>query len=200
MSASALLLAAGQSRRMGRLKALLPWQGTSLLQFQMAQLLDGGASEVVVVLGHAADELHPLVVAVPRVRPLHNPDYASGRASSLRRGVAALDPEAQAVIVLGVDQPRPASLIRRLLAEHQTHAALITVPVHRGRRGHPVIFAQALFPELARVSEEGLGLREVMARHSSEVVEVDIDEPVVLLDLNTPADYQPGLRFFSPDV
>lgn len=179
---------------MGRVKALLPWQGVSLIQFQITQLLEAGAQEVVVVMGYAAAELYPLVTATSGVRPVVNHDYKLGRAGSVRAGMASLDPAAETVVIIGVDQPRPASLIRHLLCDHRRRQSIITVPTYRGRRGHPVVFARAIFPELATVSEERKGLREVMVRFSNEVAEVEVDDSAATLDLNTPSDYEQGLR------
>jgi len=197
MSTAALLLAAGESRRMGRLKALLPWEGTSLIEYQIHQLREAGIDQVLVALGHAAADLLPLVAAIPGVEPLVNPDYISGKASSIRLAMTHLSPQAEALTVLAVDQPRPASVLRRLLSEHTERQALISVPTYKGRRGHPTIIARAVFSELATVSEKGQGLRRVMGLHDNRIQEVAVEDPTVVLDLNTPADYIRGLRLLG---
>jgi len=189
MVIAALLLAAGESRRMGRPKALLPWEGRSLLEYELAQVAASRIDEVVVVLGHRAGELLPLCRG-PKVRVVVNPHYRQGPSTSLRAGVAALPAGVGAIVVLRVDQPRPQSLLDALLEAHLTQGSLITIPTYEGRRGHPPIFAPSLLPELAAVREEGQGLREVLRRHAQEVQEVAVDSPFVLLDINRPEDYE----------
>jgi len=197
MRVYALLLAAGESARMGQPKALLPWQGGTLLEFQVEQLLAGGIERVVLVLGHEAERIQSAVPALPRTTIVVNQDYASGRASSVRAGMDAIPADAAAALVLSVDQPRPAALTRRLRLAHETAGALITVPAFGGRHGHPTIFARALFPEMREITEETQGLRAVRHRHRAEthVLQTAIRAP--LIDINTPEDYQAALAFFA---
>ena len=197
MRVYALLLAAGESARMGEHKALLPWQGGTLLEFQVEQLLAGGIERVILVLGHEAERIQSAVPALPRTTIVVNHDYASGRASSVRAGMDAIPADADAALVLSVDQPRPAALTRRLRQAHETAGALITVPAFGGRHGHPTIFARALFPEMREITEETQGLRAVRHRHRAEthVLQTAIRAP--LIDINTPEDYQAALAFFA---
>jgi molybdenum cofactor cytidylyltransferase len=182
---AAILLAAGESRRMESPKPLLAWQGATLIEYQIAQLREAGVDDVIAVLGHRSEDVLPLVVA-SGARGIINETYREGRASSLRAGAAAAE-GAQTVVVLSVDQPRPATVTRRLLADHTSG---ITVPSHHGRRGHPVILDGALLPELRDVDEATQGLRAVISRHATDVHEVPFDSAAVLLDLNTPEDYR----------
>ncbi len=182
---AAILLAAGESQRMGSPKPLLAWQGATLIEYQIAQLREAGVADVIAVLGHRAQDVLPLVTAAG-ARGIVNENYREGRASSLRTGADAAE-GAQTVVILSVDQPRPAAVTRRLLA---THASGITVPSHDGRRGHPVILDGALLPELREVDEETQGLRAVLTRHATDVREIPFDSAEVLLDLNTPEDYE----------
>ncbi|RLC58539.1 MAG: nucleotidyltransferase family protein [Chloroflexi bacterium] len=185
---SAILLAAGESTRMGSPKPLLAWQGATLIEYQIAQLREAGVSDVIAVLGHRSADFLPLVSAAG-ARGVFNERYREGRASSLRAGAAAVE-GAQTVVVLSVDQPRPASVTRRLLG---AHASGITVPSHTGRRGHPVVLDAALLPELREADEATQGLRAVLARHAAEVHEVPFDSAAVLLDLITPQDYEQAI-------
>ncbi|HEY5626090.1 MAG TPA: nucleotidyltransferase family protein [Dehalococcoidia bacterium] len=185
MSVAAILLAAGESRRMGVAKPLLAWRGATLIEYQIAQLHEAGVDDVIAVLGHRAEEILPPVTA-SGARGVVNENYREGRASSLRAGAAEAE-GAETIVVISVDQPRPAAVTRRLLAEHTSG---ITVPSHGGRRGHPVVLDGALLPELREVSEATLGLRAIITRHAAEVREVPFDSPGVLVDLNTPEDYE----------
>ena len=120
MTVAAVLLAGGESSRMGVPKPLLEWGGYTLIEYQLAQLKGRPLDRVVVVLGHRADEVLPYVrSAGPDVVGVVNELYAEGRASSLRVGAAALPEDTGAVLVLSVDQPRPHDLIARLVDIHR---------------------------------------------------------------------------------
>ncbi len=121
-----------------------------------------------------------------------NPDYRSGKTSSIRAGVAALSADATGVLVLGVDQPRPRDLLDYLIERHRD--ALLSMPFYAGHRGHPPIFARALFPEQLALSEEREGLREILRAHAGEVNAIPVDSPIVHLNLNRPEDYAAARR------
>jgi molybdenum cofactor cytidylyltransferase len=187
--AVALLLAAGESTRMGQPKQLLAWDGQTLIEYQVRQLFGGGCDQVLAVLGHRAEEIRPYAERAG-AQVAVNAAYREGRAGSIRTGALALPERVAAIVILNVDQPRPAALIRTLIEAHQRDGNLITVPVYRGKRGHPAILAGSLADELARVEEASEGLRAVMQRHAAERVELPVDDPTALLDLNLPADYE----------
>jgi molybdenum cofactor cytidylyltransferase len=193
---SAILLAAGESTRMGRPKPLLPWDGKTLVEWQIEQLLDAGVDGVVVVLGFAADEVRA-AVRHPRARVVVNEAYREGRASSLRCGAAAVADDVEAVVVLGADQLRAAWVTRRLLDAWRRSRRAVALPRYGDHRGHPVVLAGRLLPELRVATEEEQGLRAVLQRHAAETEVVPIDSAVVDLDLNTPADYERALAAFD---
>jgi molybdenum cofactor cytidylyltransferase len=188
-SVSAIILAAGESTRMGTQKALLPWQGTTLIEYELAQLASIDAiTEIVVVTGHEPTRIEEMAGRAPRTRIARNDNYRSGKVSSIKTGVAASTARADAIALFAVDQPRPASIVQRLLDAHFAANALITLPSHGGHRGHPVIFDTALRDELAALREDMQGIREVLRRREAEINVIDFDDPAVLLDLNTPHD------------
>lgn len=192
---SSIVLAAGLSTRMGRPKALLDWQGEPLVSYQVRQLREAGVDEVIVVLGYRSDDV---VRAMRRAqcRIMNNPRYFAGRAGSLRIGAKATNRDADAILVVNVDQPRTAAFYRMLIAAHDPlHAA--TRPVHEGRTGHPVVVSKRLREELLRVSEEGDGLRGVLRAHASELGSVEAGT-VCLLDVNTPAEYEAAVVASTP--
>ena len=174
---------------MGTPKSLLPWCDSTLVEYQVAQLRAAGAVEVIAVLGHEAEAIEPYAERAG-ARVALNPDYREGRASSLRAGAGAVQTNCDAVVVLNVDQPRPAKIVAELLEQHQARQDLITVPVYRGRRGHPVVLEGSLLQELRNVQEETQGLRAVISRHEGSVGECASDSPLVLLDINSPTDYE----------
>ena len=185
---SAILTAAGESTRMGRPKPLLEWRDVPLVRFQIDGLLDAGAHEVVVVLGHESN-LVARHVSGDGVRSVVNADYKHGKTTSVLRGILSADPEATDLLLLAVDQPRPAWVVKRVIESHVERDALITSPRYEGRGGHPLVFSAMLRGELESVTDEGQGVREVFDAHRGEVNGVRFDDPIVRLDLNTPEEY-----------
>ena len=191
----AILLAAGESSRMGRLKALLPWRGQTLLEHQVSALLEGGADTVVVVLGHRADELRPLLQGKDGVSWALNPDYLQGKTTSIKVGLSALDTGAvDDILLLNVDQPRSAEDIGRILNQHRVHDYAATVPEYNGKGGHPIVLSARLLPELREIDEESQGIKAVVHRHTESVHRIPLDSPEILLDLNTPEQYQAAVE------
>ena len=194
MTIAALILAAGESTRMGRLTQLLPWDGVPLVAWQVDQMRQAGSDEIIVVLGHAAEEIRPAVPSDARIAI--NDAYKEGRATSLRCGAQALSNDVDAVLILNVDQPRPAWVSRLVLDRWRETQAPIVSPRFAGRSGHPVLVDGALVQELRAVDESTLGLRAITRRHAAQAVEVSIDNAAPNADLNTPADYEAALAAF----
>jgi molybdenum cofactor cytidylyltransferase len=190
----AVLLAAGESTRMGELKALLPWEGEErLIAYQARQLLQSPVERVVVVVGHREHEVRRHLPEDERLVAVRNPDYQTGKVSSIVAGVAACDPAAH-VLIVGVDQPRPAALIEQVVRSHVAAGKPITIGGYGGRRGHPVVFAPALRAELLAISEATQGLRSVLQGHPDEAQVVDTGDPLALVNLNTREDYTAARR------
>lgn len=199
---SAILLAAGVSRRMGTLKALLDWQGRPLIMHQIVALREAGADEVVVVLGHRADELQARIGAnrdvysVGNVRCVVNPHYAEGKTTSIKTGLRGIstDPDHRGpILMLNVDQPRSSAVIRQVIAAHGDGDALITIPTCGGKGGHPIVVSRSLHGEMLEISEVTQGMRAVTQRHQGETQRVELDAPELLWDVNTPEQYQAAL-------
>ena len=194
---SAILLAAGESTRMGRLKALLPWQGATLIEYQVGSLLSAGVADLVVVVGHRGDEVSAPIAGRQGVTTVVNPDYRQGKTTSIKAGLSAISANATAILVLAVDQPRPPDILRAVIEAHEARSPLITSPVYGGRGGHPMIFHARLLPELSAITEEGEGLREVTRRYASDIYRLEMDDPVVRVDVNTPENLQAALPLFE---
>lgn len=193
---SAILTAAGESTRMGRPKPLLEWRGTTLVDYQVHSLLDGGASEVVVVLGHRGREVQPYICA-SGASVMMNPDYRKGKTTSVKAGLRGIGPAADDILLLAVDQPRTDAIVRAVIDAHTKANALITSPRYQGHGGHPLVFSASLKGELERISEDRQGIREVFQAHRHEVNEVEIDDPMIRLDLNTPEEYEQALERYG---
>lgn len=186
---------------MGLQKALLAWHGRPLLEYQLAQLAAvREVAETIVVTGDRAEALAPVIAAARKARAVHNPDWAAGKSGSIRAGLSQVSASAAAILLTAVDQPRPAAVVRRLVRDHLTSGSPITVPAFQGRSGHPVLFDRALLPELLAIDETTEGVRAVLRRDDSRVRRVPFDDPVVLLDLNTPEDVEQWQRGRQPRV
>ncbi len=187
---SVVLLAAGQSTRMGRFKPLLPFGPSTLYDFQLHQLAQIGVYQTIAVLGANADQLRARTP--DQVSAVFNPDHPTGRASSIRAGVKQARP-GRDLLIISVDQPRPVWLLRRLIDEHFSGGRLVSLPTYRGRNGHPTVFSHTLRDELLAVEEHSQGLKAVVRRHDAEINRVEIDSEWTLVNLNRPEDYDRAL-------
>jgi CTP:molybdopterin cytidylyltransferase MocA len=169
---TAVLLAAGEGRRMGGPKALLPLGQVSFLEACLTALLREGVGGAVVVIGHEAARVRAVVPPWPNVAVAENPDYAKGMLSSVRRGLDAAEAAgADAILLHPVDHPlvEPETVDRVVAALRQ--GAVIAVPSHERRRGHPGGFARAAFAAL-RAAPDERGARAVLEAHADWVVHV----------------------------
>ena len=189
-----IILAAGESSRMGRDKALLPLGRETFLEHLMA-VLRGEVEPLVVVLGHHAEEIESRITRFPDVQIVRNPNYKQGQLSSLQAALRVLSnqPVAGALVCL-VDHPAiTKNVVRAVLERFRKQAARIIIPTCNGRRGHPVLFAADLFQELLDAPLEE-GARFVVRSHAGEVDLVETGEEGILLDVDVPADYEALLR------
>ncbi len=184
---AAVVLAAGQSRRMGpQNKLLAEIDGTAMVRHVVDAVTSSQASEVVVVLGHESDTVRQSVADRNPVFA-ENPDFAAGLSTSLQVGVSAVSPDVDGVIVCLGDMPRVTSQIvdRMIAAFDPLEGRAIVVPTRNGKRGNPVLFARRFFPEIAAVSGD-VGARHLIGNHDDVVVELEIGDDAVLADVDTP--------------
>jgi molybdenum cofactor cytidylyltransferase len=198
----AVVLAAGASSRMGRPKALLEFDGLSCVEVVLSSCAAAGLRCVVVVTAPGGEAVrvaavHPDLAVTLAV----NPAPERGMLSSLQVGLGALPHAAPAFLIFPVDFPlAPAAAIRRLCAAFadRTTGQRIFVPSFAMRRGHPVLLDVALAPELVAL-DAGASARVVLQAHAAEVVHLDADDDRVLMDMDTPADYQRCLARYLRD-
>jgi molybdenum cofactor cytidylyltransferase len=193
-----LILAAGRSSRMGRSKPLLTCaDGRTFVHTLVDTLREGGADPVSIVGRPDDDALRAEVERLsPPVRLVINDDAdRGGQLSSLVAGLREADrPGVRGLLVVPVDAPLiRAPTIATLLREFSAANAPIVRARHQGRHGHPVIFARALFDEL-RAADPQLGARAVLRAHAQAINNVDVDDPGVLGDIDTPEDYRAQFR------
>ena len=184
-----VVLAAGLATRMAGSKVTRPVDGAPMVARVVDAALGSGLDEVVVVVGHEAEQVSAVLRDRP-VRLVDNPHYAAGMSTSLRAGLHAVAPGSDAVLFLLADQPFVSSaLIDRLLAAFAAGGKPIVRPWACGRPANPVLFAARLFPELLR--EEGdHGGRHVVERHPDDVHLVEVDDPRLCLDVDSLDDYE----------
>lgn len=179
---------AGASRRMGRSKALLRVDGCTFLHHVVRALREGGCDPVLVVVGEGDNAL---VDEARRAgaRTLMNADPGEGPITSLRLAIVALRDTVDGIAYLPVDHPLVLpETVAQLLAAARDSEALLTLPMHGPKRGHPAVFRTGIFPELLDPSLEG-GARIVVHRHLADACLVDIEDPGVIADIDTPEAY-----------
>ncbi|HKJ00166.1 MAG TPA: nucleotidyltransferase family protein [bacterium] len=198
---SAILLAAGQSTRMGEAnKLLLPFRGRSVIENMVDVLLASRLDEVVVVLGHQADQVRPRLEGRP-VRIVENPDFREGMGSSLKVGLHNVSLQARGVMVCLTDQPllEPAD-VDRLIAAFEATAQQeegkqdIVVPFHQGQRGNPILFSARYREEVQATRGPIAGCRGIVQRYPEAILAVEMDTDHILRDLDTPEDYRALLQ------
>jgi len=193
-----ILLAAGESRRMGYPKPLLKTDNGETFVAHLARLMLPVVARLMVVVGAHADRVRPAIPDDPRVTVVHNPDWERGQLSSIKAGIRALPPDASAAMIHLADHPTvKASTFEAVADGHRRSGKPIAIARHQGHRGHPVIFDRALFAELLDAPDDK-GARVVVNADPSRIVYIDVDDPGTLLDLDTPEELMRA-GFVYPD-
>lgn len=185
---TALILAAGQSKRMGQPKMLLPWGETTVLGQVIATFKAAGIEDVLVVAGGAREQVEALVG--DSARTVFNPEFAQEEMlSSVQVGLAGLKLGVEAILIGLGDQPQVQERSVRLIVEiYYISGASIVVPSFQMRRGHPWLVARRHWDEIQRMRSPE-SLREFLKRHADEIHYVTMDNISILQDLDTPKDY-----------
>src|SRR5277367_1955077 len=189
----AVLLAAGQSRRMGGPNKMLaeipgssPGTGVPMVARVAQRLLASRARPIIAVLGNKADEVGQALGKLP-VERVHNPDFAEGLSTSLKRGIAALPPDLDGALVCLGDMPLVTGrhIDRLISAFNPLEGRAIIVPTRRGKRGNPVLWAKHFFPEMAQLAGD-VGAKHLIGEHAELTAEVEMDDDAILVDIDTP--------------
>jgi molybdenum cofactor cytidylyltransferase len=182
---AAILLAAGQSRRMGDFKPLLPFGNKTVIESCIDYLREGGAEPIVAVLGHREHEIRDVI---ENVTVAINPDPNSEMGASIAAGIRAVNDDAKCVLIALVDHPAvPARVVTNLVAEWQLGAKIV-MPTWHDRGGHPVLVDLSLRSQILTLDQTG-GLRELLKTHQSEVKRLPVHSPFVARDMDTWDDY-----------
>jgi molybdenum cofactor cytidylyltransferase len=182
---SAVVLAGGSSKRMGKTNKLLAEvNGTPLIHQAVRTSIGSDAAEVIVVTGHEADLVRGALSEF-NVRFVHNPDYRQGLSTSLRAGIGAVSENLTGAVVLLGDMPRVAAATVNALIEH-FHAEgdkTICRPTFDGLAGNPVLWPRAIFPEILDLKGD-MGAKGLIERYSGQVTDVDVDDSGIHLDFD----------------
>lgn len=193
MMISAILLAAGQSKRMGKLKQLIPLGNSTIVEQSIDNLLNSRVSEVIVVLGHEAEAIAQKISNRP-VKIAINPAYIQGMTTSIVAGLKLVSDKAEAVMIALADQPFiDHQVINRLIDEFDTNKRGIIIPNYQGRNGHPIIFDIKYKDEILALGSQGQ-LSDVVHRHSEDVLRIIVDSENILFDIDTVQDYEQARR------
>jgi molybdenum cofactor cytidylyltransferase len=187
---SAVILAAGQSKRMGQPKMLLPWGNLTVIEQVIATFLRAGIEDVLVVTGGTREQVEKAIEGLP-VRKIHNRDYLAGEMlSSLQCGIREMTEQAQTLLIGLGDQPQVQEESIRLICDaYEKSKSRLVVPSFHMKRGHPWLVARPLWDEILGLKPPET-LRDFLNAHAQEIQYVNIDTPTILADLDTPEDYQ----------
>ena len=185
-----LILAAGESSRMGRDKALLTYRGRTFLDSIIHTLRDAGIERIAVVLGHHAEEIQK-ATNLEGVEIVLNSEYRRGQTSSLQGGLRALEsPNLEAVVLCLVDHPAvSATTVRKLTQSFRQSPAPVVIPTYQGQRGHPVLIGRVVFPALLSLAPSE-GANTIIRSHGDATQFVEVDDPGILLDVDDPETFQ----------
>ncbi|HUJ08399.1 MAG TPA: nucleotidyltransferase family protein [Verrucomicrobiae bacterium] len=216
----AMILAAGESRRMGRPKQLLPFGDKTMLECVIDAFRTPRVDEILVVLGHKAEEILAKLesgvtdghrrraeparptngtvgrgaLAAPQVKTVKNLHYRQGMFTSVQTGLRALPKEATLVMTALCDQPRlQRKTVEELVGEFEKKQHKILIPTHEGRQGHPLLFRAEYAKEILAL-DESLTLKHFLAAHAGDVARLPVADEGVLMDIDERADYERARR------
>jgi len=195
---AAVVAAAGFSRRMGQFKQLLPWGESTVIRTVVDNLCAAGATPVVCVTGHRADEMAAALAGSP-AQLIPNPDYVTGEMlTSYQAGINALhnsqftthNSQFSGALLSLADQPHiPAAIIRRVIDRARSTPDRIVIPSHQMRRGHPICLPRRLWPELLALPPDA-SLRDLLNCHTPEIDYVDVDTDAIRRDMDEWGEYE----------
>ena len=186
----AVILAGGKSTRFGAPKVLQSFGGTPFLLCITRPLLQAGVENITLVLGHQAEQLIPAVPEAEKIQVIINRNYEAGQFSSIQAGVWAMPDSLAGVLLCLIDQPHIHSATYRIVLDKARRMAeKIWIPTYRSRQGHPVFLPGWLLAEIKR-QPTAISLRDLLFRFLKEIEKVEVDDPGILEDMDTPEDLQ----------
>jgi len=185
----AMILAAGESKRMGEPKLLLPYGEKTIIEAVIGNVVQSKAEDILVVLGSDREKIEEKIKDLP-VKVVFNPNFREGMLSSAQTGFQTLPEDTQCVLVFLGDQPAiPHDIIDKVIDAYNRTKKGIVLPVYEGNRGHPVLIDMKYKGEVKKLSAD-LGLRGVVYSHPEDIQEVEVETPSILRDIDDEDDYE----------
>lgn len=195
----AVILAAGESRRMGRPKLLLPFGQETIIQTVIRNVVASSVDRTLVVLGAQRRDIEEKIRGFA-VKKVFNRKYPKGMFSSVLCGLGSLPRSARAAVLVLADQPGiPAGVIDSLVASFRRDKKGLVVPVYRKRRGHPLLLDLKYRREVEMLPPD-IGLRGLLRMHPEDILEVRVSCPEILRDIDSPGDYRKTRRGKAKDA
>lgn len=189
----AIILAAGESKRMGSLKMILPFMGTTIIEKVIENVLSSNVDKAVLVLGCGKNEILKLTEKYP-VMHCYNEHYKKGMLSSVKCGFKYLPHDFRAALVFLGDQPMiKAAVANLILKSYNDSGKGILIPVYNKRRGHPLLVDNKYRDEILDIDGPE-GLKELVKRHPDDLLEVETGDPLILKDIDTEEEYNNELN------
>lgn len=190
---SAIFLAAGESKRMGKPKLLLPFGSSTILEQAIDNLLNSRVDEVIVIVGDRAQKMIDKIASRP-VKIAINPLYHEGMGTSIVKGLSLINDKSQAVMLVLADQPLiDSATINKLIETFLSHDKGIVIPAYQGRRGHPIIFSIKYREALLRLRGD-VGGRQIIKEHPDDILEVAVNSQGVNVDIDTIDNYHSNIN------
>ena len=185
---SAIVLAAGMSRRMGTPKQLVKVGNRTMLETTLAAVKTSNISETILVLGHEAEAIRQAIKLDPGVQTVVNSAYNEGMSTSIQAGLRTVSTEAQAAMIVLADQPLlTGEVINQLIDDYDATRAGVVLPVYKGFRGNPVLIDRSLFPEMMQIKGD-IGCRSIFALHPEQIHKTPVNDIGILVDIDTSED------------
>ena len=188
---SAIILAAGEGKRIGTTKALLNWGNENLINYQINSLSHKSITEKIVVVGSESEKVKKAILR-NEIKIAENNDYLSGKTSSIKKGISFIGNDQNDILLIAVDQPRTEDLINKVVNFHITNPLdkKISMPYKEGHGGHPIIFSNFFLNDLSKIKEESFGIREIIKYNPGSIIRFKTTDVSSNIDINTSEDYE----------
>ena len=188
---SAIILAAGEGKRIGSTKALLNWGNENLINYQINSLSHKSITEKIVVVGSESEKVKKAILR-NEIKIAENNNYLSGKTSSIKKGISYIGNDQNDILLMAVDQPRTENLINKVVDFHITNPLdkKISMPYKEGHGGHPIIFSNFFLNDLSKIKEESFGIREIIKNNSESIIRYKTTDVSSNIDINTSEDYE----------
>ena len=188
---SAIILAAGEGKRIGSTKALLNWGNENLINYQINSLRHESITEKIVVVGSESEKVKKSILR-NEIKIAENNNYLSGKTSSIKKGISYIGNDQNDILLIAVDQPRTEDLINKVVNFHITNPLdkKISMPYKEGHGGHPIIFSNLFLNDLSKIKEESFGIREIIKNNSESIIRFKTTDFSSNIDINTSEDYE----------